>query len=38
MYRTCWTISRKSKYRGDSAVANANGVLVRLICDSLDPG
>ena len=31
-------LPRNSKYRSDSAVANANGVLVRLICDGLGPG
>ena len=31
-------LPRNSKYRDDSAVANANGVLVRLICDSWGPG
>ena len=31
-------LPRISNYRGDSAVANANGVLVRLICDGLGPG
>ena len=33
--RTCY-LPRNSQYRGDSAVANANGVLVRLICDEDD--
>ena len=31
-------LPRSSKYRSDSAVANANGVLVRLICDDSGPG
>ena len=31
-------LPRNSKYCSDSAVANANGVLVRLICDGLGPG
>ena len=31
-------LQRNSKYRHDSAVASANGVLVRLICDGLGPG
>ena len=31
-------LPRNSKYRRDLAVANANGVLVRLICDGLGPG
>ena len=30
-------LPRNSKYRRHSAVANANGVLVRLICDGLGP-
>ena len=35
--RTCY-LPRSSKYRHDTAVANATGVLVRLICDSSGPG
>ena len=31
-------LPRISKYRRHSAVASANGVLVRLICDGLGPG
>ena len=35
--RTCYLL-HNSKYRRDSAVAYANSVLVKLICDGLGPG
>ena len=34
--RTCY-LPRSSKYRHDMAVPNANGVLVRLICEGSGP-